>query len=103
LYFESLQFGREERLFVILVQYVSIVKTKHKIRITYKLVVNDPINKPGWVFLITGIIKGLLNICHHCSDVNVLLGLEGLDSMMKLLIHFTARKPKRMLCQERNN
>jgi len=61
------------------------------------------LNKPGWVFLIIDIIKGLLNFCHHYSDVDILLKFEGLDCMRKLLSHISARKPERMLCQERNN
>jgi len=78
-------------------------KEKHKIRITYKFVVYDPLNKPGWIFLITSFIKGLLNFCHHHSDVDMLLGFEGLDCMRKLLSHINARKPERMLCQERKD
>jgi len=85
---------------MILVQDVRIVKIIKK-KITNKLVVNNPLNKPGWVILITDFIKGLFNFCHH--DVDMLLKFEGLDCMRKLLRHMSARKPERMLCQKRNN
>jgi len=53
--------------------------------------------------LITGIIKGLLYFCHHYSNVDILMGFEGLDCIRKLFCYISARKPERMLCQKRNN
>jgi len=66
--------------------------------ITYKLVANDPLNEPSWIFFITGIIECSFNFCLDFIDVNMFLGFEGLDSMRKLCFHIFSRKPERMLC-----
>jgi len=73
-------------------------KRKYKRRVTYELVVNDPLNEPGWIFFIMCVVKCSFNFCHHSRDVDVFLGFEGLDCMMELIYNSLARKPERMLC-----
>jgi hypothetical protein len=76
---------------------VLILKQKVQSNIAYKLVIDNPVNKPSWIFFIMGIVECSFNFCHHQSDVGVFLG-EGLDCMRKLFSHVSTRKPKRMLC-----
>jgi hypothetical protein len=63
------------RLFVVLIN-MSVFKKKDEDDITHKLVVNDPLNEPGWILIITGIIESSLNSCLQCSNVDVFLGFE---------------------------
>jgi hypothetical protein len=49
--------------------------------VTYKLVANDPLNEPSWIFFINGIIECSLNLCLQYTDGDVFLRFEGLDGM----------------------
>jgi hypothetical protein len=79
---------------------MSMSFKKMKDETTYKLVVNDPLNEPGWVFFIIGIVECNFNSCIHNSNIDVFLGFEGFDGMRKLFNHMTSRKPEGMFCQK---
>jgi len=82
---------------------MSMLKQKVKNNIAYKLVIDDPLNKPSRTLFITGILECSFNFCHHQSNIDVCLGFEGLDCMKKLFFKTTTRNPKGMLCQKSNN
>jgi hypothetical protein len=92
----------KKRLFVPLIK-MSVTEQKVKSEVAYKLVIDDPMNKPDRICFIIGIVECSFNFCHHQSDIVVCLGFEGFDSMKKLFCYITTRKPKRMLCQKSNN
>jgi hypothetical protein len=75
-----------------------VLEQKVQDNITYKLVVNNTLNKPSWILFITGIVECSFNFGLYHVDINVFLGFEGLDSMSKLFLHILSRKPERMLC-----
>jgi hypothetical protein len=64
--------------------------------ITYKLVVDNPLNEPSRIFFIASIVECSFNFC--LQYVNVFLGFERLDSMRKLHFHIPPMKPEGMLC-----
>jgi len=49
--------------------------------VTYKLVANDPLNKPSWISFIDGIVECSLNLCLQYTDGDVFLRFKGLDGM----------------------
>jgi hypothetical protein len=55
---------------------MSVFIKKIQDDIAHKLVVNDPLNEPGWIFIITGIIECSLNSCLQYSSVDVFLEFE---------------------------
>jgi hypothetical protein len=80
-----------------------VLKNKVLNKMAYKLVVNDPLDEPGWIIFIIGITKCSFNSCLHHGDVDVFLRFEGLDGMRDLCPHIVTRKPERMLCKKSNN
>jgi hypothetical protein len=74
-----------------------VLKQKVKSNIAYKLVINNPVNEPTWIFFITGIVECSFNFCYHQRHVGVFLGFKGLDCMRKLFSYRNTRKPKGML------
>jgi hypothetical protein len=82
---------------------ISVLKQKVKSNIAYKFVIDDPLNKPGRIFFITGLVECSFNFCHQQSSVDICLGLERLDCIGKLFCNIITRKPKGMLCQKSNN
>ena len=76
----------------------QFLKQKVEDNVTYKLVVNDSLNEPSWIFFITGIVECNLNFCLHHTDRDMFFRFEGLDGMRDLCFHISSRKPKGMLC-----
>jgi len=75
-----------------------VLEEKNQDNITYKLVVNNPLNEPSWIFFVTGIVECSFNFGLYYSDIDVFLGFEGLHSMRKLSSHILSRKPEGVLC-----
>jgi len=75
-----------------------VLEQKVQDNITYKLVVNNTLNKPSWILFITDIVECSFNFGLYYVAINVFLGFEGLHSMSKLCLHILSRKPERMLC-----
>ena len=60
---------------------ILVFEKKEKVedKVTYKLVVNNPMTKPSWIFFVNSIIECSFNLCLQYTDSNVLF--EGLDGM----------------------
>ena len=57
------------------------LKQKFEDIVTYKLVANDPLNEPSWIFFIDGIVECSLNLCLQYADIDVLVRFKGLDGI----------------------